>query len=81
MDMKKTGKFVIVIFFLMLVSGIFCACSEKQKSEPSQLTILYTNDVHCGYNENMGYAGLKTYKDMMKKDNKYENITNQFWKK
>ena len=57
----KTG---IIILCLVFVSSISCACSVKQKKD-SHLTILYTNDVHCSY-EN--YPTIAAYKETLKGD-------------
>lgn len=31
-------------------------------AEVNDIIVLYTNDVHCGIDENIGYAGLAAYK-------------------
>jgi len=35
--------------------------------EEEDIVILFTNDVHCGIEENMGYAGLAAYRDHLLK--------------
>lgn len=35
--------------------------------EKEDVVILFTNDVHCGIEENIGYAGLAAYRNMMLK--------------
>ncbi len=36
---------------------------DAEEQEPAQdIVILYTSDVHCGIDENIGYAGLVSYK-------------------
>lgn len=44
----------VVIFIVML-----SACG---KAEQKDIIILFTNDVHCAIDENIGYAGLAAYK-------------------
>lgn len=34
-------------------------------AKPEDIVILYTNDVHCGIEDNIGYAGLAAYKKAM----------------
>ncbi len=38
------------------------------------IVILYTNDVHCGINDNVGYAGLASYKKDMEEAYKYVTL-------
>ena len=35
------------------------------------IIILYTNDVHCGIEDDIGYAGLAAFKNEMKKTHRY----------
>ena len=65
--MKK--KFLLVFSLLFLfVSSAFGANPDKD------IIILYTNDVHCGIDENIGYAGLSFYRDEMKKISPYVTL-------
>ena len=41
------------------------AASACWTGEKSEVTILYTNDVHCAVDDNIGYAGLAAYKKEM----------------
>ncbi|KAG4096376.1 5''-nucleotidase/2'',3''-cyclic phosphodiesterase [Neocallimastix lanati (nom. inval.)] len=50
-----------LFFFLTLLSLFFIYSFEKTPDE--DIIILYTNDVHCGINESIGYAGLSYYRD------------------
>lgn len=38
------------------------------------IVILFTNDVHCGIEENIGYAGLASYKKMMEEATPYVTL-------
>lgn len=38
-----------------------------EKAAGEEICILYTNDVHCGYDDNMGYEGVATAKDTLEK--------------
>ncbi len=38
-----------------------CGCAVAQAEEHAPVAVLYTNDVHCGIDELIGYAGLKAY--------------------
>ena len=46
----------------MLTGFAYDDCGKKQ----DDIFILYTNDVHCGIDENIGYAGLAAYDDIIK---------------
>ena len=35
------------------------------------IVVLYTNDVHCGVDDNIGYAGLALYKKEMQQQTPY----------
>jgi len=54
---------------LVLLSG--CG-SGKQKQ--NDIVILYTNDVHCAVDENIGYAGLAAYKKQMQEKTPYVTL-------
>ena len=55
---KITGGILAAIFL-----ALFCGCAKKEPQE--NIVILYTNDVHCAVDENIGYAGLAAYKKKM----------------
>lgn len=38
------------------------------------IVVLSTNDVHCGVNDNIGYAGVALYKKQMKKETPYVTL-------
>lgn len=50
----------------------FVANKECNVSGKSDIVVLFTNDVHCGIDENIGYASLAAYKDSIK--NLTENV-------
>lgn len=52
---------IIIAATVMLIS--FCACSSRQDSNKAELTILYTNDIHCSY-EN--YPLIGAFKETLK---------------
>ena len=43
----------------LLLSGLTAFAEETAAKD---VVVLYTNDVHCGIDENIGYAGLAAYK-------------------
>ena len=54
--MKKFSTALLIALWALY--GVACAALPDQ-----DIVILYTNDVHCGVGENIGYAGLAFYKD------------------
>ncbi len=54
----KRSLFCIVLAMLLLAS--FCGVYAED------IVILYTNDVHCGYEDNLGYSAVAALKDFYK---------------
>ena len=54
--MKKFSAALLIALWALY--GVACAALPDQ-----DIVILYTNDVHCGVDENIGYAGLAFYRD------------------
>lgn len=61
------------IFGLIIAVLLICAVFFIVNNQKEDIVILYTNDVHCGIEENIGYAGLAAYKNEMEET--YENVT------
>lgn len=45
--------------------------APKPAANDKNIVVLFTNDVHCGVNDNIGYAGLAEYKNRINKDENY----------
>lgn len=56
--MKMKRKICCLLLFALVLS-CFCGCSAGGGND---IIVLYTNDVHCGIDEDIGYAGLAAYK-------------------
>lgn len=54
-----------ILALLIIVFGVF----QGQKKE--DIVILYTNDVHCEIEDNIGYAGLAAYRKEMQESYRY----------
>ena len=54
---------------LLALSLLFtgCAFAEEAADERQPVVILYTNDVHCGIDDAIGYAGLAAYEKAFEK--------------
>lgn len=57
------------ILLLCLLLGLPVGCSAGAKQE--DIVILYTNDVHCAVDENIGYTGLAAYRKHMEEKTPY----------
>ncbi len=58
--MRKT--FLVVSFLALSLVG----CNANKDKD---IVILYTSDVHCGIDKNIGYDSLSAYKKQLEKDN------------
>lgn len=47
---------------------------ELTADADSDIIILYTNDVHCGIDDNIGYAGLALYKEELEAETPYVTL-------
>ncbi len=57
-------KLVALVLALCMVLGLVTMTSAAD-TKSNDIVILYTNDVHCGVDDNIGYAGLAAYKKEM----------------
>ena len=65
--MKKLLSILLVLFVLLNVS----ACAKKQEDD---IYIVFTNDVHCAIDTNIGYAGVAAYKEELLKEHQYVTL-------
>ncbi len=67
---KRILKSTSLLLALVLLLSLFAGCEQKTPD----IVILYTNDVHCGIDENIGYAGLAAYRDAMLQKTPYVTL-------
>lgn len=74
--MKKSTIFTKYTSALFLTSILLSACMAGTSAEASDkdIVILYTNDVHCGIEDHIGYAGLAAYVNEKKEDTPYVTL-------
>lgn len=53
-------KFLTILMIAAMMTSFFAFAEEVEVSHPP-VVILYTNDVHCGIEDNIGYAGVAAY--------------------
>ena len=68
MNRIKRIALVMVIAFVGLTM-VFAQGAAEALEAQKDIVVLYTSDVHCASDDNIGYAGLATYKAEMEKDN------------
>lgn len=68
MGLKKWAALcTAAITALVLCAGTAFAAPAADRD----IVVLYTNDVHCGVDDNIGYAGLALYKRQMQQETPY----------
>ena len=73
--MKKRFVLLAAIAGLVTELAVSCASTKAAPVLPdNDIVILYTNDVHCGIDENIGYAGLSFYKKLMSEQTPYVSL-------
>lgn len=60
---------VLLLIVLFMTGG--CAGSADGRQD---IVILYTNDVHCAVDDNIGYAGLAAYKKYVERQTSYVTL-------
>lgn len=66
-NIKRIFSFIILLLVLFIVG-----CG-KEESGNEIINILYTTDVHCAIDTNIGYSSLSAYKKQL--EEKYNNVT------
>lgn len=67
-------KKILCITFALLFVISLCSCSSqdtKSTTPEENIYILYTNDVHCGVDNNIGYEGLSEIKKTLELSGKH----------
>ena len=70
--MRKCRSLLLTLF---VAAGILGGMGSLQSLAADQdIVILFTNDIHCGVNDNIGYAGVALYKKEMLKETPYVTL-------
>ena len=64
------------LFALIMLLAVMCIFGEPSyaKTPDNDIIILYTNDVHCGVDENIGYAGFAFLAEQARKESPYVTL-------
>ena len=70
---KKRTVFVIMVFILLQTVFIIPSLAEDSPREKDPaIAVLFTNDVHCYYDRDIGYDGLVLYAKELEQE--YEHV-------
>ena len=69
---SKTLRLISVALIVVLAILCISSCGSDKRSE--DIYILFTNDVHCAADTNIGYAGLSAYKQSIEAKSKYVTL-------
>ncbi len=65
----------LLLALLLAVSVISASCTRSSTPEQDhEIVILFTNDVHCGVDDNIGYAKVAAYKKQLLEQNPYVTL-------
>ena len=71
MTKKRSSKLLSWLLTLAMVLSLAAGMSITAFAQDNDIIVLYTNDVHCGVDDNIGYAGLALYKKQMQQQTPY----------
>ena len=73
---RKLGfsRFLSLWVTLAMVLSMTMGVSITALAAEADIVVLYTNDVHCGVDDNIGYAGLALYKKEMQAQTPYVTL-------
>lgn len=60
--MRKNKKLLTILLAVCLVVAMMPSMVFAANAKSDDIVVLYTNDVHCGIDDSIGYAGLAAYK-------------------
>ena len=72
--MKRTLTKLIAMLLILTVSIPLLSGCQGKKDAAGDIVILFTNDVHCAVDTDIGYAGLAAYKEAMKEKTPYVTL-------
>lgn len=67
-------RFLSLCLSVLMVLSLATGLSFPARAADQDIVILYTNDVHCGIDEKIGYAGLSLYKKEMQAQTPYVTL-------
>lgn len=74
MKCMKKRRILSLWLALLMVMSLTLGSSFAAFAADHDIVVLYTNDVHCGVDDNIGYAGLALYKQEMQQQTPYVTL-------
>ncbi len=71
MKKKRCSKLLSWFLTLAMVLSLTTGMSITAFAQDEDIIVIYTNDVHCGVDDNIGYAGLALYKKQVQQQSPY----------
>lgn len=71
MKRSRKRRFLSLWLTLLMVLSLTTGMTFTAAAADHDIVVLYTNDVHCGVDDNIGYAGLALYKKQMLEQTPY----------
>jgi len=72
--MRKKFASVLLAVVMLLSLTTFAGAANTVTVNKGDIVVLYTNDVHCAVDTNIGYAGLAAYRNDMEKRTDYVTL-------
>ena len=69
---QQRCSFAPLLLAIALLLSLLGGCTQQEKAQ--DIIILYTNDVHCAVDADIGYAGLAAYKAQMEEKTPYVTL-------
>lgn len=74
MKRSMKSRFFSVFLAVLMVLSLTTGISVTSLAADKDIVVLYTNDIHCGIDDNIGYAGLALYKKEMQEQTPYVTL-------
>ncbi len=71
---RKLHPFIAFCLAALLLMGCSTAAWAAEDGEDGDIIVLFTNDVHCAVDDNLGYASLAAYKALMEEETDYVTL-------
>ena len=65
MKERMKQRLLSLLLAMAMVCSLTAGMPVTAFGADQDIVVLYTNDVHCGVDDNIGYAGLALYKKQM----------------
>lgn len=74
MKERMKQRLLSLLLAMAMVCSLTAGMPVTAFGADQDIVVLYTNDVHCGVDDNIGYAGLALYKKQMQQQTPYVTL-------